>query len=123
MILDTLISQQPSIFPPPNTKKKQIYFPIFWIYTYIHTYVSKEKIFEQKLSTAWLFVKNNKSEILHNSIKDQKLLVFEKNVTVKRCKTSMTDLHARYSGTCKLQYDRLEPDAHSAITVHQELQR
>ena len=120
MILDTLILQQPSIFPPPNTKKNKFTFPFS---EYIHTYVSNEKIFEQKLSTAWLFVKNNKSEILHNSIKDQKLLVFEKNVTVKRCKTSMTDLHARYSGTCKLQYDRLEPDAHSAITVRQELQR
>jgi hypothetical protein len=95
--LDTLISQQPSIFPPTNLKKR-IYFPIFWIYMH----VSNEKIFEQTLSTVWLRVKNNKSEISHNTINGQKRLVFENRTTVKWCKISMTDLHARRSGTCKI---------------------
>ena len=70
-------------------------------YIYTHTYVSNAQIFEQKLSTAWLLVQNNKSEILHNTINGQKRLVLEKHVTVKWCKTSMTDLHAPRSGTCK----------------------
>lgn len=117
--LDTLISCQPLILPPPNIKNEVI-LPL------AETYIQGEKKFEQKLSTVWLPVRKSVGNIM------QRKLYPETSSFRGTCHRQMTQdtewshrghlLLIRTKTYRTLQDAGIEPRA-TAFTDHQKLRR